>query len=401
MREVCVVGVGMTKFGKYLDKEPRWLAEEAVYKAVTDAGISHKDVEVAYVGNVGAGAFCKQGFTILGEVVLAPLGMGGIPITTVSNACASASAAFREAVLAVASGYHDVALALGLEKMQLDKAELMMDERKRAKVMGMGGNGADAELEGQFGISFPGFFGMAANRHMKLYGTTVEHFAMVSVKNRTNAARNPNAQFQKPITMGDVLESRMVAYPLTFLMCCPTTDGAAAAIVMPKEKAKSLCGKPVDVAATVLKTATFEPSDHDLDTMRPTVSASQEAYRQAGVEPKDIDVALVHDCFSISELIHYEDLGFCEKGHAKEMIEKGETEIGGRIPVNPCGGLLSKGHPVGATGVAQVCEVAWQLRGEAGERQVEGAETGITHTLGGLSHAEGVACGVNILRRGW
>ncbi len=181
MREVCVVGVGMTKFGKYLDKEPRWLAEEAVYKAVTDAGISHKDVEVAYVGNVGAGAFCKQGFTILGEVVLAPLGMGGIPITTVSNACASASAAFREAVLAVASGYHDVALALGLEKMQINKAELMMDERKRAKVMGMGGNGADAELEGQFGISFPGFFGMAANRHMKLYGTTVEHFAMVSV----------------------------------------------------------------------------------------------------------------------------------------------------------------------------------------------------------------------------
>jgi len=401
MREVCVVGVGMTKFGRYLDKEPRWLAEEAVYNAITDAGISHKDVEVAYVGNVGAGAFCKQGFTILGEILLAPLGMGGIPITTVSNACASASAAFREAVLAVASGHHDVALALGVEKMQFDRAELMMDERRRSKVMGMGGNGADAELEGQFGLSFPGFFGMAANRHMKLYGTTSEHLAMVSVKNRKNAAKNPNAQFHDPISMDEALESRMVAYPLTLRMGCPTTDGAAVAIVMAKEKAKKLCDKPVDVAASVLKTATFEPSEHDLGTMRPTVRAGGEAYKQAGVEPKDIDVALVHDCFSISELIHYEDLGFCDKGAAKDMIEKGETEIGGRIPVNPCGGLLSKGHPVGATGVAQICEVTWHIRGEAGSRQIDGAETGLTHTLGGLSRAEGVACGVNILRRGW
>jgi len=401
MREVSVIGVGMTKFGRYLDKEPGWLSEEVVYRAVTDAGISHKEIEVAYVGNVGAGAFCKQGFTIFGEIALAPTGLCGIPITTVSNACASASSAFREAVLAVASGYHDVALALGVEKMQMDRAELMMDERRRAKVMGMGGNGADAELEGQFGISFPGFFGMAANRHMKLYGTTVEHFAMVSLKNRNNAANNPYAQFRKPITRSEILEARMVAYPLTLLMCCPTTDGAAAAIVVPKEKAKKICEKPIDVAATVLKTAAFEPNEHDLDTMQPTIRAGQEAYQQAGLGPKDIDVALVHDCFSISELIHYEDLGFCEKGDAKDMIEKGETEIGGRIPVNPCGGLLSKGHPVGATGLAQVCEVAWQLRGEADERQVEGAEVGLTHTLGGTSHSEGVACGVNILTRGW
>jgi acetyl-CoA acetyltransferase len=401
MREVCVVGVGMTKFGKFLDKEPPWLAEEAVYKAVTDAGISHKDIEIAYVGNVGAGAFCKQGFTILGEVVLAPTGLCGIPITSVSNACASASAAFREAVLAVASGYHDVALALGVEKMQMDRQELLMDERRRAKVMGMGGNGADAELEGQFGISFPGFFGMAANRHMKLYGTTPEHFAMVSVKNRTNAAKNPYAQFQKPITTSEVLESRMVAYPLTFLMCCPTTDGAAAAIVMSKEKAEKVCSKPVLVAGCSLKTATFEPNEHDLDTMRPTIRAGREACQQAGIEPNDIDLALVHDCFSISEMIHYEDLGFCEKGDSKLMVERGETEIGGRIPVNPCGGLLSKGHPVGATGVAQVCEVTWQLRGEAGDRQVEDAEIGLTHTLGGTSRAEGVACGVNVLKRGW
>jgi acetyl-CoA acetyltransferase len=391
----------MTKFGRFLDKEPRWLAEEAVYRAVTDAGISHKDVEVAYVGNVGAGAFCKQGFTILGEVVLAPLGLGGIPITTVSNACASASAAFREAVMAVASGYHDIALALGVEKMQMDRAELMVDERRRARVMGMGGNGADAELEGQFGLSFPGFFGMAANRHMKLYSTTVEHFAMVSVKNRTNAAKNPYAQFRDPISMSEVLEARMVAYPLTLLMCCPTTDGAAAAIVMSKKKARKVCQKPVDVAATVLKTASFEPSEHDLDTMRPTIEAGREAYKQADVAPEDISVALVHDCFSISELLHYEDLGFCKKGEARHMIEKGETEIGGRIPVNPCGGLLSKGHPVGATGTGQVCEITWQLRGEAGDRQVEGAEIGLTHTLGGTSHSEGVACGVNILRRGW
>jgi len=391
----------MTKFGKYLDKGPQWLAEEAVYRAVMDARINHKEIEVAYVGNVGAGAFCKQGFTIFGEIVLSPTGLCGIPITTVSNACASASAAFREAVLAVASGYHDVALALGVEKMQLDKAELMMDERKRSRVMGMGGNGADAELEGQFGLSFPGLFGMAANRHMKLYGTTIEHLAMVSLKNRRNAEKNPYAQFQEPITMSDVLESRMVAYPLTLLMCCPTTDGAAAAIVMSQEKAKKVCEKPVNVAAAVLKTATFEPSENDLDTMRPTIRAGREAYEYAGITPSDIDVALVHDCFSISELLHYEDLGFCKKGEAKHMIEKGETELGARIPVNPCGGLLSKGHPVGATGLAQVCEITWQLRGEAGERQVEGAEIGLTHTLGGLSRAEGVACGVNVLRRGW
>jgi acetyl-CoA acetyltransferase len=184
-------------------------------------------------------------------------------------------------------------------------------------------------------------------------------------------------------------------------MCCPTTDGAAAAIVMSKKKARKVCQKPVDVAATVLKTASFEPSEHDLDTMRPTIEAGREAYKQADVAPEDISVALVHDCFSISELLHYEDLGFCKKGEARHMIEKGETEIGGRIPVNPCGGLLSKGHPVGATGTGQVCEITWQLRGEAGDRQVEGAEIGLTHTLGGTSHSEGVACGVNILRRGW
>jgi acetyl-CoA acetyltransferase len=170
---------------------------------------------------------------------------------------------------------------------------------------------------------------------------------------------------------------------------------------MSQEKAKKVCEKPVNVAAAVLKTATFEPSENDLDTMRPTIRAGREAYEYAGITPSDIDVALVHDCFSISELLHYEDLGFCKKGEAKHMIEKGETELGARIPVNPCGGLLSKGHPVGATGLAQVCEITWQLRGEAGERQVEGAEIGLTHTLGGLSRAEGVACGVNVLRRGW
>lgn len=396
MRRVAVVGVGMTKFTKHYDEDIKELTEEAVWKALQDAHMSPKEIQLAYCGNAVPGVVSKQA-GIVGQIGLMSVGIVGIPISTISNACSSSACAVREAYFAIASGHYDLALAMGVEKTVMKREEATPAAIAMAsKFLSLG---ADGELENVYGITFPGFFAMAALRHMQYYGTTREQMAKVSVKNHHNATFNPYAQYPYEITVDDVLNSRVICYPLTLYDCCPMTDGAAAVILASEDVAKKYTDTPIYIAGTGQASGVYANADDDMTRFMPTILASREAYKQAKMEPKDIDVAEVHDCFSISEIIHYEDLGFCKKGEGGKLIDEGVTELGGKLPVNTGGGLKARGHPVGATGAAQVAEIVWQLRGEAGGRQVKGPEVGLTHTLGGLTHADNAVSVVIILTR--
>ncbi|MEM2135403.1 MAG: thiolase domain-containing protein [Candidatus Jordarchaeaceae archaeon] len=396
MRKVAVVGVGMTKFGALYDQDVKELTEEAVWKALQDGGVDPKDIQIAYCGNAVPGVVSRQA-GITGQIGLMSVGITGIPITTISNACSSSTCAFRETYFAIATGLYDIGLAFGVEKTVMRKEEATMATLAiGSKFLSLG---ADGELENIYGISFPGFFANAAQRHMHLYGTTREQMAKVAVKNHHNATMNPYAQFQKEITIEDVFKSRMVAYPLTVYDCCPLSDGASAAILVGEELAKKYTDTPIWIKGTGQASGVYSNTEEDLTRFLPTIMASRDAYKQAKIEPKDVDFAEVHDCFTISEIIHYEDLGWCKKGEGGKMIEEGITELGGKLPVNPGGGLKARGHPVAATGTAQIAELVWQLRGEAGKRQVDGAEIGLAHTLGGLTHADVAVSAVVILGR--
>jgi len=398
-KRVAVVGVGMTKFSKYYDKDVKELTEEAVWKALQDGNMSPKDIQVAYCGNAVPGVVSKQA-GILGQIALMPLGIVGIPVSTISNACSSSACGFREVYFAIGSGHYDVGLAMGVEKMVMRPEDATPANIAMAsKFLSLG---ADGELENVYGITFPGFFAMAAQRHMHLYGTTREQMAEVAVKNHHNSVRNPYAQYPYEITVDDVLNSRMVSYPLTLYDCCPMTDGAAAVILASEDVAKKYTDTPIYIAGTGQGSGVYseyaENPEMCMTAFQPTIRAAREAFKEAKMEPKDIDVAEVHDCFTISELIHYEDLGFCKKGEGGKLIDEGVTELGGKIPVNTGGGLKARGHPVGATGAAQVAEIVWQLRGEH-PNQVDGAEVGLAHTLGGLTHADVAVSVVLILTR--
>mgnify|MGYP005631992149 CR=1 FL=1 len=390
MRKVAVIGVGMTKFGDFpVIPGVKELGEEACWKALTDAGIDPKEIEAAYCGTAAGGGMAQG--PLAGNLALKQVGIVGIPITRVENGCASSADAFRNAYLMVAAGYYDVAIALGIEKMRFPVTST-------ADALKMMVAGTDLELEGNMGVTFPGVFAMIALRHMSQYGTKREHLAMVSVKNHKNATMNPHAHYPREVTVEQVLNSRMIAYPLTLLDCCPFSDGAAAAILASEDVARKYTDTPIWVVGAAQTSGIFA-EDTDITRFNATIRAVEKAYRMAKIEPKDVDVACVHDCFTIAEIVHYEDLGFCKKGEGGKLIEEGETEIGGRIPVNPCGGLLAKGHPVGATGVAQICEIVWQLRGEAGKRQVKNAEIGLAHCMGNFSHGDAGCCTIHILRR--
>lgn len=386
MREVAVIGVGMTQFGKHTDKTIRELGEEAVWAALQDAGMSPKDVQVAYAGNA-LGRISGQEM-ISGQMVLREVGITGIPITRIEDACASASFAFRESWLAIASGLFDVAVAVGYEKMT---------GATTAEIMEALAGASDTELEASLGITFPGVFAMVARRHMYQYGTTREQLAQVSVKNHDNGALNPRSQYQKRFTVEEVLASRPIASPLGLLDCCPISDGCAAAILVAKDLVPRYARKPIWIAASGQASGSFEPGS-DITILKPTITASQSAYNQAGLGPEDIDLAEVHDCFTIAEVLHTEDLGFASKGEGGPFIQDGNTAIGGRIPINTSGGLLSKGHPVGATGLAQIVEVVEQLRGQSGQRQVEGAKVGLAMCLGGFMHSDAGVVAVHILK---
>ena len=378
MRNAYVVGVGMLRFGRYPERDVADLGGEAALLALRDAGLGIGDVQLFACGNL------FQANAMVGQKILQQIGQTGIPVINVSNACATGSTAFREAYFAVASGAYDVAMAVGVEQMGK---------------MGLLGGGArgrgGVSAEGVLGSGLmPAVFGQAGVEHMRKYGTTAEQFAKISVKNHKHSTKNPLSQYQSEVSLEDVLAARMVAYPNTLYMCCPTGDGAAAAIVASEEFARRATGRrAVRVACSVLTSDPWSERDLTLpDVSTLTRNAAREAYEKAGIGPEDLDLVELHDCFATAELLHYENLGLCKDGEAGRMIDDGEVAHGGRVPVNVSGGLLSKGHPLGATGVANVFELVTHLRGEAGDRQVAGAKVGLAHVIG-----LGSACTIQIL----
>ncbi|MGE0823984.1 MAG: beta-ketoacyl synthase N-terminal-like domain-containing protein [Candidatus Binatia bacterium] len=403
MREVAIIGAGMTRFAKHIDRSMKDLARESIESALSTSGVDKKAIEAVAVGNAMAGLITGQE-CIRGQVVLRAMGIGGVPVINTENACASAATAFHIAWLYVASGLYDIVVALGMEKLfHEDKTrsfaalgsaidvELMQQtlaQMKEATKETTEGAGA-----GQSRSLFMDFYAQFARDHMNKYGTTKEHFAKIAAKNHTNGSLNPHAQFQTPRTVEDILASPVIAEPLTRMMCSPIGDGAAAVILTSTEKAKQFTTKPVYVKASVLGSG----KDRKAGDPEITERVARKAYEAAGLGPKDIHVAEVHDASAPAELIIYEELGFCKQGEGGQLIDEGATALGGRIPVNPSGGLLAKGHPVGATGVAQIAEIFWQLRGEAGKRQVQDAKIGLTENGGGLLRGEAAAVAVHIL----
>lgn len=371
MRDVAIIGVSQTKFGELWDKSFRDLVVEAGINAIEDANIEGKDLDAMYVGNMSAGLFVQQEH--IASLIADHVGLTPIPCARVEAACASGGLALRNGIMAVASGYHDMVVSLGGEKMTdvVDPTPAIA-------------TASDQEWEAQQGVTFPSLYAMMARRHMHEYGTTREQLAMVSVINHKNGAKNPLAQFPMEISVDTVLNSTMVADPLRLLDCSPVSDGAAAVILCPAEEAKKYTDTPIYVKASTQASGSIALHDRkDLTTIDATVHAARNAYKMAGLEPKDIDAVEVHDCFSINGLLAIEDLGFVEKGKGGIAIEDSMTQLDGKIPVNPSGGLKARGHPLGATGIAQAAEIVWQLRGEAGKRQVDGAQIGMTHNIGG------------------
>ena len=376
MRNVYVLGVGMIKFGRYPAKDISQLGGEAAVQALKDAGLSIKDVEMFVCGNL------FQANAMNGQKILQQIGQTGIPVFNVSNACATGSTAVREAYVGVASGMYDVTMAVGVEQMG------------KMGLLGGGARSGGESVEGVLGSGLmPAVFGQAGVEHMRNYGTKAEHFAKISVKNHKHSVHNPLSQYQIEVSLNDVMKARMVAYPNTLYMCCPTGDGAAAAILVSEEKMKQFTNKPVKVAASILTSDPYTERDltmPDVNTL--TKNAAKQAYEKAGLGPQDLDLVELHDCFATAELLHYENLGLCGEGEAGQMIDEERTSLGGDIPVNVSGGLLSKGHPLGATGVANIYEIVQQLRGNSGARQVEGAKSGLAHVIG-----LGSACTIHIL----
>jgi acetyl-CoA C-acetyltransferase len=372
MNRVAIIGVGLTKFGQIWEKDLSSIAVEAGIKAIHDAGISQKDVEVIYGGTMSGGLFVEQEH--LGSMLADKGGFRNIPSVRVEAACASGGLALRQGYIDIASGLHDIAVVGGVEKMT------DLGAHTATKVLA---TAADTERESIFGATFPGLYAMMARLHMHKYGTTEEQMAQVAVKNHKNAMHNPYAQFHKEISVADVLASPYIADPIKLLDASPITDGAAAIILASEKKAKKLCDTPIWIKGSGHATDTISLHDReDLLTLRASVEAAKQAYSQAKLEPKDIQVAEVHDCFTIAELLALEDLGFVKKGKSGAFSSSGNTEIGGKIPINTSGGLKAKGHPIGASGVAQAIEAALQLRGDAKGRETN-AEVALTHNVGG------------------
>lgn len=404
-----IAGVGMTQFGKHLDLGLKAIGGEAVEDALKDAGLAKDDIEAAWVGNAAAGLVTGQE-CIRGEVVLRSIGMGKLPVINVENACASASTAFNQAAAMVTGGLYDCVLALGVEKLyHTDKAKSFaafsgaVDVENMVKIMENLKKSAEAggakKASGGAGKNrsmFMDIYASAARSHMEAYGTTVEQFAGVSAKNSFHGSMNPRAQFREALTIEEVLASPMIAEPLTRPMCSPIGDGAAAVVIVSEKKARELgLTSPVKAVSSVLRSgwdrAPGEGSVADLCT--------QEAYEESGLGPEDLSIIELHDASAPAEIMAYESLGICGKGEGGKLISDGVTKLGGRLPVNTSGGLLRKGHPVGATGIAQIVEITEQLQGRSGERQVEGAKVGLAHNGGGSLGTDAAAQCITILSR--
>jgi acetyl-CoA C-acetyltransferase len=372
MRDVAVIGIGIQRWGELWERSLRDLWVEAALAAINDAGVDH--IDSMYVGCMSPGLFTGQEH--IGSLLADYLGVCPIPATRVESACASGGMAVRAGFIEVASGMSDIVLVSGVEKM--------------TDVPGGGAThalatAADAEYEVYQGATFPGLYAMIARDYMRRYGLTREELAQVAVKNHANGALNPHAQFPFELTLQGVMESAMVADPLRLMDCSPITDGAAAAILCPLELAGKLCGNPpVKISGVGAATDSIALHDRaDFCEFKSTVVAAQKAFAMAQVTPEQIGFAEVHDCFTIAELCVIEALGFFPRGAAGQATMAGETALGGRLPINTSGGLKSKGHPVGATGVAQIHEIVTQLRGMAGPRQVTGVMRGLAQNMGG------------------
>ncbi len=372
MRDVAVIGVGMNRWGELWEKSHRRIWAEAAVEAIADAGVDR--IDAMYVGCMSGGLFVGQEH--LGALLSDQLGMGPIPGVRVESACASGGLAFREAYAAVASGMHDIVLATGVEKMT--------DVDGGAATYALS-TAADQEYECYHGITFPGLYAMMARAHMHRYGTTRRQLADVAVKNHAHGSQNPLAQFPAKVTAEQVEESVLVADPLRILDCSPITDGAAAVVLVALDAAKKMTKKPiVRVAASAAATDAIALHEReDLTWIASTAKAAEKAYAQAKIGPADLSLVEVHDCFTIAEIMVIEALGLVDRGKGGTAASSGMTALGGKIPVNTSGGLKSKGHPVGATGIAQIREAVMQLRGECGGRQVKNARYALTQNMGG------------------
>jgi len=379
MSDAYVVGIDMIKFGRFPDRSVPSLGAESALLALDDCGLKIQDMEALYCGNLG------QAGAMVGQRVLQEIGQTGIPVVNCANACATGATAFREGWMAIKAGVYDMVLAVGVEQMGKG-------------LLGGGGGGKGIPKEGLLGSgTMPAVFAEAGMEHAKKYGTTFDQFAKVSVKNHHHSTLNPKAMYQIETPLDTVKNAEMIAYPNTKLMCSVNVDGSAAAVIASERKVKELglMSRAVRVKASALTSDPWQERDlvmPDVNTC--TRAAAKKAYEMAGVGPEDIDLVELHDCFATAEILHYENLGLCKDGEAGRAIDAGETALGGRVPVNVSGGLLSKGHPLGATGIANIYEVSTHLRGEAGKRQVENARLGMTHVIG-----LGSACAIHILEK--
>ncbi|WP_338727880.1 thiolase domain-containing protein [Haladaptatus sp. DJG-WS-42] len=383
MRNVSIVGMGTTEFG-VLDAGVKDLGVRAVSRALRSCDVNRADVDALYLGNFVAGIL--EGQENIAPLVADSVGLTGIPTMKTEGACASSGIALRQAYQAVATGVHDVVVVAGVESMT--NAETT--EFTRAL-----NSAADTQTEGKTGLTFPGFYGLWLDRYMHEHGATREEVAAIPVKNRANGATNPRARFRDPIAIDDVVESRLVADPLRLYDCCPAADGGAALVITASDRAREFTDTPLSVLGSGHASGRSGAYRYeDLTTLDATVTAANDAYAQAGISPTDLDVVELHDCFSAAEIGDSEDLGLFEKGEGARAAAEGVTAVDGDVPINPSGGLLSKGHPVGATGIGQVYEACLQLLGEH-ENQVDGAELALTHNLGG----SGAVCTVTVLGR--
>ena len=379
MTDVYVVGTDMIKFGRFPDRTVPQIGAESALMALDDCGLTIQDMQALYCGNL------YEASNMPGQRILREIGQTGIPVVNCANACATGATAFREGFAAIKAGMYDVVLCVGVEQMGKG-------------LLGGGGGGAGIPTEGLLGSgTMPSVFAHVGMEHTRKYGTTFEQFAKVSVKNHHHSTLNPKAMYQIETPLQEVMGAEMISYPNTKLMCSVNVDGSAAAVLASEAAAKrlGLMARAVKVRASVMTSDPYTPRNlvmPDFNTV--TRLAAGQAYEQAGLGPEDVNLVELHDCFATAEIVHYENLGLCGDGEGGRLIDEGATALGGRVPVNVSGGLLSKGHPLGATGIANIYEVTTHLRGEAGKRQVEGARIGLTHVVG-----MGSACAIHVLEK--
>jgi len=379
MRNVCVLGVGQSVFGKFPDRSVASLGCEAALAALADANIEARQIQTAYASRLYSDMITAQ-------TILKDIGIVGIEMANIENACAGGSTAVRQLWKDVAAGFVDVGIALGVESMTT------------SPVAGKLIPPSDDDLEGLLGMAMPSVFALSARRLMETHGATVEDFALVSVKAHDAGLLNPQAQYRKKFTIEQVVNSRMISDPITLLQCCPNTDGAAAIILCSEEFARRYTSKLIRITGSAVLSGDYFDKKEDLTSFTFGAKAAAKAYEMAGVGPEDLDVVEIHDAFASEEIIHYEDLGLCARGDGISLLRSGATSLGGRIPVNPSGGLLSLGHPLSASGVRNICEITHHLRGTAGDRQTPNAKVGLAQMLGGSAAGlESGAAAVHIL----